>query len=41
MYKAFIFFLAVLSLTLLGSLVVMIVAFTVGVVKDLIDEWRE
>lgn len=41
MYKVFMFLLAVLALTFLGSLVVMMVAFTVGIVKDLIDEWRE
>ena len=41
MYNVFMFLLAVLALTYLGSLVVMMAAFTVGFVKDLIDEWRE
>lgn len=41
MYKVFIFLLAVLALTLLGSLVVLIVAFTASAVKDVIDDWRE
>ena len=41
MYKAFLFLLAVLSLTLIGSLAVMGVFCAVDLVKDLIDDWRE
>ena len=41
MYKVFIFLLAVLILTLLGSLAVIAVFCAVDVVKELIDDWRE
>lgn len=41
MYKVFIFLLAVLLLTILGSLTVMAVFCAINVVKNLIDDWRE
>lgn len=41
MYKVFIFSLALLLLTLIGSVAVIVVFFTVDFVKDIIDDWRE
>lgn len=41
MYKAFIFLLMVLISILFGSLTVVVVFRTVGIVKELIDDWRE
>lgn len=41
MYKAFIFILSVLLLTLIGSIAVIAVFSAVDFVKDIIDDWRE
>lgn len=41
MYKAYMFLLAVLLLTVVGSFAVMAVFCAANYVKEVIDEWRE
>ena len=41
MYKVFVLLLAVLLLTLIGSLAVMTMFIAADFVKDIIDDWRE
>jgi hypothetical protein len=41
MYKAFMFLLVVLILTIIGSFAVMAVCCAVDVVKDIVDDWRK
>lgn len=41
MYKVFIFLSAVLLFILLCSFVVTVVFYTIDIVKELIDDWRE
>ena len=40
MYKAFMFLLAILLLTLVGAAAVIVVFWTADFVKDIIDDWR-